>query len=128
MATNENEKQQDTESEQKQQSESPFLSQQMVTRAEGFAYDYTIGRFAEMTCKLKLVHPIELNSTLHSFHQGVARDLDYNEFSRYIEFCLEEVARYWLKVDHARFGKLMAEARIRGHAIQDCELAAEPQP
>src|SRR5438105_15868505 len=113
--TNEKEKQKEPE-------KSPFLRELRVTPEEGFESEYSLGRNAEMTCKLDLSHPIELSFRLNAFHEDMAKELDYSEMSRYIEFCMQEVARYWLKFDPKRFGELIAQSKIRGHCIQDCDL------
>jgi hypothetical protein len=79
----------------------------------GFKHELSAPLFQGQIARLVLDKEIELETELHELHESIARELDYQDFSEYIAFCMKEVARYWLVADQRRFGELMAEAKSR---------------
>jgi hypothetical protein len=53
--------------------------------------------------KIVLDKEIEMETQLHASNMDIAKDMDCQDFSEYIAFCMKEVAKYRLEVDHRRF-------------------------
>jgi hypothetical protein len=88
----------------------------------GFKHELAAPAYKGQIAKLVLDKEIELETELHEFHEDIAKELGYEDFSDYIAVCMKELARYWLEVDPKRFGELMAEAKSRQHLLHNISL------
>jgi hypothetical protein len=101
------------------------LTEKEVLGKPGFEFELGKPDYIPMVVRAHLKNGLVLPSRLHAFHEQMARELDFEDFSQYVTFCMKEVARYWLKVDNKRLGELLAKSMIEGHNIHACELGED---
>jgi hypothetical protein len=102
--------------------EKAMKQERKVYGEHGFKHELSPPFHQGQIARLVLGKEIEIETELHEFHEDVAKELDFRDFSEYIAFCMKELARYWLEVDPKRFGELMAEAKSRQHLLHNISL------
>jgi hypothetical protein len=70
----------------------------------------------------KIHKEVLVTDGLFRFLQSLAADLGFDTTEEFIAFVMEDYARLLLTENKKRLGELMAEAEIRGHVVQPCEL------